>query len=107
VAPFGIGGALGHVPVLPGARVPGPAQPSPRGNIGGLLPVISPSPAAFSPGHVRRVVFGRNDSVTMVRGPAARRPATAVLLAIAAAIVIATTGGWLAVTGRGHRRRAR
>jgi len=95
---------LGHVPVLPGARVPGLLQPSPRGNIGDLLPVISPSPAAFSPGHVRRVAFGRDDAVTMAPAPVARRPAAAVLLAIAAAIVIATTGGWLAVTGRGRRR---
>jgi hypothetical protein len=95
------------VPALPAARLPGPAQPSPRGNIGGLLPVISPSPAAFSPSQIRRVAFGRDDSVTMGPGPVARRPATAVLLAIAAAIIIATTGGWLAVTGRGQRRRAR
>jgi hypothetical protein len=53
------------------------------------------------------MAFGQDDSVTTGQGPVARRPATAVLLAIAAAIVIATTGGWLAVTGRGQRRRAR
>jgi hypothetical protein len=93
--------------VLPGARVPGPAQPSPRGNIGGLLPVITPSPAAFAPGQVRQLTFGRDDSVTMGPGPVARRPGTAVLLAIAAAIVIAATGGWLAAAGRGQRRRTR
>jgi len=96
---------VGHVPVLPG--VPGPAPPGPRGNIGGLLPVISPSPAAFAPGQVRRLTFGRNDSVAVGPGPVARRSGTAVLLAIAAAFVIAAAGGWLAVTGRGQRRRTR
>ena len=95
------------MPVLPGVRVPGLAQPVPRGNIGGLLPVISPSPAAFAPSQVRQLTFGRDDSVTMGAGPVARRSGTAVLLAIAAAIVIAAAGGWLAVTGRGQRRRTR
>jgi hypothetical protein len=99
--------SVGHVPVLPGVRVPGLAQPVPRGNIGGLLPVISPSPAAFAPSQVRQLTFGRDDSVTMGPGPVARRSVTTVLLAIAAVIVIAATGGWLAVIGRGQRRRTR
>ena len=95
---------VGHVPALPG--VPGLAQAGPRGNIGGLLPLISPSPAAFAPSQIRHVVFGRADSVTMGPAPAARRFGPAVL-AIAAAVVIAAAGGWLAVTGRGQRRRTR
>ena len=86
--------------------MPGPVLPGPRGNIGRLLPVISPSPAAFSPSQIRHVVFGRADSVTMGPAPAVRRFDPAVLLA-AAAVVIAATGGWLARTGRGQRRRAR
>jgi len=93
---------VGHVPVVAGL-----AQPGPRGNLGGLLPVILPAPAAFAPRQVRQLTFGRDDSVTMGPGPVARRSGTAVLLAIAAAIVIAATGGWLAVTGRGQRRRTR
>ena len=93
-----------HVPALPG--VPGLVQAGPRGNIGGLLPLISPSPAAFAPSQIRHVVFGRADSVTMGPAPAVRRFDPAVLLA-AAAVVIAATGGWLARTGRGQRRRAR
>src|SRR5215469_14201133 len=96
---------VGHVPVLPG--VPGLAQPGPRGNIGRLLPVISPPPAAFAPSQIRHAVFGRADSVTVGQAPVARRFEPAVLLAIAAAFVIAATGGWLAVTGRGQRRRTR
>jgi hypothetical protein len=95
---------VGHVPALPG--VPGLAQAGPRGNIGGLLPLISPSPAAFAPSQIRHVVFGRADSVTMSPAPVARRFGPAVL-AIAAAVVMATVGGWLAVTGRGQRRRTR
>ena len=96
---------VGHVPVLPG--VPGLAQAGPRGNIGALLPLISPSPAAFAPSQIRHAAFGRADSVAMGRAPVARRFGPAVLLAIAAAFVIAATGGWLAVTGRGQRRRIR
>jgi hypothetical protein len=103
----GAGTPLGPVPALPGVRVPGLAQLGPRGNIGGLLPVISPSPAPLSPSQVQRLTFGRPDSVTMGSEPVARRFDPAVLLAIAAAIVIATTGGWLAVIGRGQRRRTR
>ena len=95
------------MPALPGGRVPGPVLPGPRGNIGRLLPVISPSPAAFSPSQIRHVVFGRADSVAMGPAPVARRFDPAVLLAAAAAGVIAATGGWLARTGRGQRRRAR
>jgi hypothetical protein len=95
------------VPVLPGARVPGTVPAGPRGNIGGLLPVISPSPAASAPSQVRQLTFGRDDSVAIGLKPVARRSGTAVLLAIAAAIVIAATGGWLAVTGRMRRRRTR
>jgi hypothetical protein len=95
------------VPALPGVRVPGTVLAGPRGNIGRLLPVISPSPAAFTPSQVRQLTFGRDDSVTMGPRPAARRSGTAVPLAIAAAIVIAAAGGWLAVTGRGQRRRTR
>jgi hypothetical protein len=91
--------------VLPSVRVPGTVLAGPRGNIGRLLPVISPSPAAFAPSQVRKLTFGRDDSVTLGPGPATHRPDAAVLLAIAAAIVIAATGGWLAVTGRGQRRR--
>jgi hypothetical protein len=98
---------LGHVPALPGARVPGTVLAGPRGNIGRLLPVISPSPATFAPSQVRQLRFGRDDSVAMGPGPVARRSGTAVLLAIAAAFVIAATGGWLAVTGRRQRRRTR
>ena len=93
------------MPALPG--VPGLSQPGPGGNIGRLLPLISPSPAAFSPSQIRHAVFGRADSVAMGRAPVARRFGPAVLLAIAAAFVIAATGGWLAVTGRGQRPRAR
>jgi len=96
------------VPVLPGAQMPGPAQPAPRGNIGGLLPVITPSPAAFSPGQVRRAAFGRDDSVTMGGpGPATAGRGSSMLLGGTAVIVIAITGGWLAITGRGWHRRAR
>ena len=92
------------MPALPG--VPGLAQAGPRGNIGGLLPLISPSPAAFSPSQIRHVVFGRADSVAIGPAPVTRRFDPAMLPAVAAA-VIAATGGWLAITGRGQRRRTR
>lgn len=97
--------ALPGVP-LPGVRPPGPSQPSSPGNIGRLFPAISPSPVVYSPSGAGHVAFGRYDSVSMGpgTGPDASEPGTAVLAAVASAIVISTTGWWLAVAARARRR---
>jgi hypothetical protein len=94
------------VPALPGVRPPGPSQPGPPGNIGRLLPAISPSPVVYSPSGTGHVAVGRYDSVSMGpgTGPDASGAGTTVLAAVATAIVFATTGGWLAVSTRARKR---
>lgn len=94
------------MPALPGVRPPGPSQPGPPGNIGNLLPAVSPSPVAYSPNGTGHVTFGRYDSVSMgpASGPDASGPGIPVLAAVATGIVIATTGGWLAVSARARKR---
>ena len=90
----------------PGVRPPGPSQLSPPGNIGRLLPAITPSPVVYSPGGTGHVAFGRYDSVSMGpgTGPDASGPGTTVLAAVATVIVISTTGTWLVVTTRARKR---
>lgn len=52
------------------------------------------------------MAYDRADAATMGPGQAAASGAgTPVLVAVAAAIVIATTGGWLAITRRVVRKR--
>ena len=90
------------MPALPGVRPPGPSQTGSPGNIGRLLPAIAPSPVAYSgTGHV---AFGRYDSVSMGPAPAPGAPGVPLLAAVATAIVIATTGGWLVVSARARKR---
>lgn len=93
------------MPALPGVRPPGPSQP---GNIGRLLPAVSPAPVVYSPSGTGHVAYGRYDAVSMGpgQGPAATEPGTTVLAAVATAIVFTTTGGWLSVTARARKRRA-
>jgi hypothetical protein len=92
------------VPALPGVRPPGPSRLGSPGNIGRLLPAISPAPVAYSPNGTGHVAFGRYGSVSMGPGRDPSGPGVPVLAAVAAAIVIATTGGWLAVSARARKR---
>jgi hypothetical protein len=78
------------------------------GSVGGLLPAISPSPAAFTPGPGGPTARGRDASVTAGAALAGRRlPGTLIVLTAAFAAALAASAGRLALTRRARRRRAR